>query len=296
MPQTSTQRKAKSSTHPPKPQVRSHRLFGQLAFVILVLLAIGAGSLTGLIFVYSSNLPQVSELFDFRPDVTTELYASNGAVIGSFALQRRVMVTYDQIPPILREAIISVEDRHFESHFGVDILRIVRSAIVDILEWRKAEGASTLTQQLSRRLFLTPEKSFRRKIQEALLAIQIERHFTKAQIFTMYSNLVDLGHGNYGFEAAAQFYFGKHLSQLTLPEAALLAGLPKTPTGYSPLLHPERARERRNQVLAAMRENGKITEDQYRAARAAPLGLNIQRWSNTIAPYFVEDVRQFLEK
>ncbi|HZO98885.1 MAG TPA: PBP1A family penicillin-binding protein [Terriglobia bacterium] len=281
---------------PLPPRLRSRKIFGQFVFLTLLLLSAALGALGGIIFVYSFDLPQVHELEDYRPDVMTELYADDGTLIGSFALERRVIVTYNQIPQVLRDAVISIEDRHFERHWGVDVLRIIRAAITDILERRIAQGASTLTQQLSRKLFLTPEKSFRRKIQEALLAIQIERHFTKAQIFTMYSNLVDLGHGNYGFEAAAQFYFGKHLSQLTLPEAALLAGLPKTPTGYSPLLHPERARERRNQVLAAMRENGKITEDQYRAARAAPLGLNIQRWSNTIAPYFVEDVRQFLEK
>lgn len=294
MPQTSTPRKPKSSTHPPKLQVRSHRIFGQLAFVILVLLAAGAGALIGLIFVYSSNLPQVSELFDFKPDVTTELYASNGAVIGSFALQRRVMVTYDQIPPILREAIISVEDRHFESHFGVDILRIVRSAIVDILEWRKAEGASTLTQQLSRRLFLTPQKSFKRKIREALLAIQIERHFTKAQIFTMYCNIIPWGGGSFGVEAASERYFGKHLDQLTLPEAAMLAGLPRNPTYYSPIHHPHRALMRRNEVLAAMLNNGKITREQYRQAVATPLGLHVQKWNQEVAPYFVDYARKLL--
>ena len=119
------------------------------------------------------------------------------------------------------------------------MVRIVRAAVTDLMEWRRAQGASTLTQQLSKRLFLTPEKSFRRKVQEALMAIQIERYFTKPQIFTMYANQVDLGHGNFGYEAAAQFYFGKHLEQLTLPEAALLAGIPKSPTAYSPLTHPE---------------------------------------------------------
>ena len=224
---------------PSPPRLRSRKIFGQFVFLTLVLLSAALGALGGLIFVYSSDLPQVHELEDYRPDVMTELYADDGSPIGSFALERRVIVTYNQIPQVLRDAVVSIEDRHFERHWGVDVLRIVRAAITDLLERRIAQGASTLTQQLSRKLFLTPEKSFRRKIQEALLAIQIERHFTKPQIFTMYSNLVDLGHGNYGFEAAAQFYFGKHMNQLTLPEAALLAGLPKTPTGYSPLLHPE---------------------------------------------------------
>jgi penicillin-binding protein 1A len=287
------------SAPPPKKRhpflTRGTKVFGQFVFLILLLLAAGGGVLAGLVFVYSSDLPRVQALEDYRPDVMTELYADDGTPIGSFALERRVIVSYNQIPAVLRNAVISVEDRHFESHWGVDIVGIARSALTDLMEWRKTQGASTLTMQLSRRLFLNPRKSWVRKIQEALLAIQIERRFTKAQIFTMYANLIPLGHGNYGFEAASQFFFGKHLSQLTLPEAALLAGLPRSPTAYSPLLHPDRARERRNIVLQAMLENGKITRQQFREARAAPLGLNIQRWTNNTAPYFVEDVRQFLE-
>jgi penicillin-binding protein 1A len=254
------------------------------------------GALAGLVFVYSSDLPQIRELEDYRPDVMTDLYADDGTIIGSFALERRVIVTYNQIPPVMRDAVISIEDRHFENHWGIDVLRIVRAAVTDLMEWRRAQGASTLTQQLSRKLFLTPEKSFRRKIQEALMAIQIERHFTKSQIFAMYANQVDLGHGNFGYEAAAQFFFGKHLDQLTLPEAALVAGIPKSPTAYSPILHPEASRRRRNQVLLAMLENGKISLEKYREAANVPLSLNIQKWNYTVAPYFVEELRQFLEK
>jgi penicillin-binding protein 1A len=294
MPTSKTYPKLKPPPSGGIPRVRSHRIFGQLAFVVLVLLAIGVGALAGLVFVYSSDLPQVSELFDFRPDVMTEIYAANGNVIGSFALQRRVMVTYRQIPSTLRKAIISVEDRHFYSHFGVDILRIVRSAVIDIIEWRKAEGASTLTQQLSRRLFLTPQKSFRRKIREALLAIQIERHFTKDQIFAMYCNIIPWGEGSFGVGAAAQRYFGKRLDELTLPEAALLAGLPRNPTYYSPVRYPERALARRDQVLAAMLNNGKISMAQYRTAIHAPLGLHLQKWNRETAPYFVDYIRSVL--
>ncbi len=277
-------------------RARIRKIFGQFVFLSLLLLSIGIGILAGLVFVYSSDLPQVRQLEDYRPDVMTELYADDGTPIGSFALERRVIVNYNQIPPVLRDAVLSIEDRHFESHWGVDVLRIVRAGVTDLMEWRKAQGASTLTQQLSRMLFLTPEKSFRRKFQEALMAIQIERRFTKPQIFTMYANQVNLGHGTFGFEAGVQFYFGKHLNQLTLPEAALLGGLPRTPTAYSPLLHPERALQRRNQVLAAMLENGKITAGQYQEAKAAPLGINIQKWNNTLAPYFVEEIHQSLER
>lgn len=282
------------SADAPRHQVR--KAFGRFVFLALVLISAGVGAVAGLVFVYSSDLPQVVSLEDYRPDVMTELYADDGTLIGSFALEHRVIVSYNQIPQPLKDAVLSIEDRHFERHWGVDVLRIARAAVTDLLEWRKAQGASTLTQQLSRKLFLTPEKNFRRKIQEALLAIQIERHFTKAQIFTMYVNQIDLGHGNFGFEAASQFYFGKHLAELTLPEAALLAGLPRRPPAYSPILHPERARERRDQVLAAMLENHKITTQQYRQAKAAPITLHVQRWNNNTAPYFIEDVRQLLEK
>ena len=280
---------------PPR-HVRSRKIFGQFVFLILVLFSAGVGALGGLVFVYSSDLPKVRELEDYRPDVMTEIYADDGTAIGSFALEHRVIVTYNQIPPVLRNAVISIEDRHFESHWGVDVLGIIRAAGKDLLKWRKTQGASTLTQQLSKMLFLTPDKSFRRKFQEMLLAIQIERYFTKSQIFTMYANQVDLGHGNFGFEAAAQFYFGKHLNELTLPEAATLAGIPRSPTAYSPIVHPELSRGRRDQVLRAMLETGKINSSQLHDALSAPFSLNIQRWNYTIAPYFVEEVRQFLER
>ena len=181
--------------------------------------------------------------------------------------------------------------------WGVDVLGIIRAAGKDVLEWRKTQGASTLTQQLSKMLFLTPDKSFRRKFQEMLLAIQIERYFTKSQIFTMYANQVDLGHGNFGFEAAAQFYFGKHLNELTLPEAATLAGIPRSPTAYSPIVHPGSiaAAARPGAAGHAARMERSIPPS-FATPSPPPSGLNIQRWNYTIAPYFVEEVRQFLER
>jgi penicillin-binding protein 1A len=283
-------------SQPGAPRIRSRKIFGQLVFFILLLLSAGVGALAGLVIVYSADLPKVRQLEDYRPDVMTELYADDGTVIGSFALEHRVILQYNQIPPVLRDAVLSIEDRHFESHVGVDVIGIMRAGLKDLLEWRKAQGASTLTQQLTRRFFLTPEKSFRRKFQEMLLAIQIERHFTKPQIFTLYANEVDLGAGNFGFEAASEFFFSKQVGELTLPEAATLAGLPQNSSVYSPLRHPERALERRNRVLLAMLENGKIARPQYEEAKATPLGLHIQPWSKNIAPYFVDEVRESLEK
>jgi penicillin-binding protein 1A len=288
---------------PPKRPIRggaaplliSRTFFGQLVFVILVAVAAGAGVLGGLFFVYSSDLPQVRQLEDYRPDVMTEVFADDGTLIAQFAMEHRVMVTYNQIPPVMRNAVISIEDHNFESHWGVDVLRIVRAAVTDILEWRKAQGASTLTQQVAKMLFLTPEKSFRRKIQEALLAIQIERRFTKPQIFSMYANQVPMGYGNYGFASAAEFYFGKPLQQVTLPEAALLAGMARGPI-YWPILHPHYAMARRNEVLRTMLRYDKISKADYQKAVKTPLDLRVRSWHENVAPYFVEDVRQFLER
>ncbi len=271
------------------------RLFTRLAIFILVAVAAAFGAAAGLLFVYSSDLPQVGQLEDYRPDVVTELYGDDGQPIGSFALQRRILLTYEQIPALLRNAILATEDQHFEEHWGVDLPRVVEAAIRNISAQRKAEGASTLTMQLARVLFLTPEKSFRRKIEETLLAIQIERHYTKQQIFTMYCNQIYLGHGNYGFEAASEFYFGIPVAKLKPPEAALLAGIIRGPS-YSPLLHPQRALARRNLVLSLMARDGVITRAQAQASAEEPLGLHISFPQNDLAPYFVEEIRQYLER
>ena len=201
------------------------------------------GATAGLLLVYSTDLPQVEELERYRPSSVTELYDGQGRVIGTFALQRRVVAAYDDYPEVLRNALVSIEDKDFYRHSGINIWRIVGAAYRDIESGGKVQGASTLTMQLARNLFLSPDRSFYRKVQEALLAIQIERRFTKPQIFTLYANQIFLGHGAYGFEAASEYYFSKPAKQLKLEEAALLAGLPKAPQYYSPITHPERAHQ-----------------------------------------------------
>ena len=269
--------------------------FGRLIFSFLVICAVGLGVGLGLLFVYTSDLPEIRALEDYRPNVVTELYADDGQPIGTFALQRRILLTYDQIPQVLKDAIISTEDQHFEDHFGIDIPRVVQAAYRDILQRRAAEGASTLTMQLAGGLFLNrADRSARRKIQEAILALQIERHYTKDQIFTMYCNQIYLGSGNYGVEAASEDYFSKQVGQLTLPEAATLAAIIRGPI-YSPVLHPERALARRNLVLSLMVRNGKIKQAQADAAAKLPLGLQIEPSKNDLAPYYVEDIREYLE-
>src|SRR4030081_3092076 len=281
--------------HLPTIEIGGLKLVGVVLFGLLVLLSAAVGATAGLLLVYSTDLPQVEELERYRPSSVTELYDGQGRVIGTFALQRRVIAAYDDYPEVLRNALVSIEDKDFYRHSGINIWRIVGAAYRDIESGGKVQGASTLTMQLARNLFLSPDRSFYRKVQEALLAIQIERRFTKPQIFTLYANQIFLGHGAYGYEAASQYYFSKPSRQLRLEEAALLAGLPKAPQYYSPVTHPERAIKRRNLVLNAMLEDGKITATQAAAAKSKPIALNVQKDINSLAPNYVEEIRRYLE-
>jgi penicillin-binding protein 1A len=281
--------------HLPPVEIAGRKIVGRVFFGILVLLSAVVGAAAGFLFVYSTDLPQVEELEHYRPSSITALYDDQNRVIGSFALQRRVVANYNDFPQLLRDALISIEDKDFYRHWGINVWRIAGAAYRDIESGGRVQGASTLTMQLARNLFLSPDRSFHRKIEEALLAIQIERRFTKEQIFTLYANQIFLGSGVYGFEAASEYYFGKPAKQLTLDEAALLAGLPKAPGNYSPINHPDRALRRRNLVINSMLEDGKITAQQAVEARNRPILLHLQHDPNSLAPYFVEDIRRYLE-
>ncbi len=272
------------------------KLVGNALFILLIVIVAAAGAICGLVLVYSTDLPQVTELEHYRPSTITQLYDDQDRVIGQFALQRRVIDGYNDFPKVLRDALISTEDKEFEKHWGVDVWRVFGAAWRDVVLDSRAQGASTLTMQLARNLFLSPDRNFRRKMQEVMLSIQIERRFTKPQIFTLYANQIYLGHGVYGFEAGANFYFSKKAKDLTLEEAAVLAGLPKAPNYYSPINNPERALRRRNLVINNMLEDGKITAAEALRAKDAPLKLNLQAEPNDIAPNFVEEIRQYLEK
>ena len=235
------------------------RVARHVVIVALFVIAAALGLVSGVWFAYAGDLPQITALDDYTPNTITRVFASNGQVIGEFATERRVIVKYDDISPLLRQAITSAEDADFDRHFGVSISRIIITAAEDVAKGRLAAGASTLTQQLARKLFLNDEKTWERKIKEALLAIQIEKRYTKREIFTLYSNQIYFGHGAYGVEAASRLYFSKRSKDLTLEEAALIAGIIQTPERQSPFVDMRRALRRRNYVLQRMAEEGYVT-------------------------------------
>ena len=272
------------------------RVARHAGLVALFILAAVLGIVSGIVFAYAGDLPQIEALDDYTPNTITRLYAANGQVVGEFATERRVVVKYEDISPRLHQAIISAEDADFDRHFGVSVSRIVITAVEDIAKRRMA-GASTLTQQLARKLFLTDEKTWERKVKEALLAIQIERRYTKREIFTLYCNQIYFGHGAYGVEAASRLYFNKPSKDLALEEAALIAGIIQTPERQSPYVDVKRAARRRNYVLQRMAEEGYITKAMADTAIQKPVEVHGQPGQEeSIAPYFVEEVRKYLER
>src|SRR6476659_4560650 len=286
-----------------QPSAMTHvvvRIARNAGIVVLFIVAAMLGVLSGVMFAYAGDLPTVSALDNYSPSTITRVYASSGQVIGEFATQRRVVVGYDDINPMLRNAIIATEDAEFDKHFGINIWRIFAAAATDIIERRRDHGASTLTQQVARNLDpfgLTKQKLFERKVREIILAIQIEKRYTKKEIFTIYCNQMYLGHGAYGVEAASRLYFNKSNKDLTLEEAALISGLFQLPERQSPFVDMKRATSRRNIVLQRMADEGYITQPQANEAKQKPIvthGAPTQ--PPGIAPYFVEEVRKHLEK
>jgi penicillin-binding protein 1A len=276
------------------------RVARNAGIIALFIVAAMLGTLSGVMFAYAGDLPQVTALDNYNPSTITRIYAANHQLIGEFATQRRVIVSYDEINPMLRQAIIATEDAEFERHVGINFFRILSAVATDLLERRRAQGASTLTQQVARNLDqfgLTKEKLVERKIREMILAIQIEKRYTKKEIFAIYCNQMYLGHGAYGVEAAARLYFNKTNKQLTLEEAALIAGIFQTPERQSPFVDMKRATSRRNVVLQRMADERYITQAQADAAKQKPI---VTRGAPTqppgIAPFFVEEVRKHLER
>jgi len=275
-----------------QPMDREKTLLALLPLVIAALLGVVAGA-AATNFV---RVPRVSELETYRPDIITEIRGANGATIARYAIERRILVSRGQIPPVLRNAIIATEDKNFFRHGGVDVGRTVSALLANLRQKSYAQGGSTLTQQLARAIFLSPRKTITRKVNEAFVAFEIERRYSKEQILTMYANEIYLGHGNYGVEAAARYYFGKSIKDLTLAEAALLAGIVQRPEDQSPFRNPQLARRRRATALARMRAEGYITEKERAAADSEPLPTSPSLEETIVAPYFCEEIRQYLER
>jgi penicillin-binding protein 1A len=272
------------------------RVARRAGLVILFTFVAMLGLATGVFFAYAGDLPRITALDDYAPSTISRVYGARGEIVGEFAVQRREVIPYEAISPMLKQAILAAEDDSFEQHFGLSIPRIIVALVKDILERRKAGGASTLTQQLTRKLFLTDEKTWERKIKEAILAIQIEKRYTKNEIFTLYCNQMYFGHGVYGVQAASRLYFGKAAKDLTLDEAALIAGILQGNVRQSPYVNMDAALRRRNYTLSRMADVGYISVPEAEAAKKNPIVLRGEPTGQpSLAPYFVEDVRKELE-
>lgn len=267
-----------------------------IALMMIALFAVGA--VAGMVTTYARNLPDISRMADYQPASSTRIFARDGSLLASVYKENRVWVPLSRVPPIVRDAFIANEDHNFYHHHGVDFGGIIRAGFADLTH-QEFQGASTITQQLARRLFLNDEVSLSRKIQEALLAIEIERYYTKDEILERYLNIIYLGAGAYGVDAAAHTYFGRSVENLTLGQAAMLAGIVAAPSDYSPFADLTLARDRQRHVLDRMVENGYITSAEADDAFDAPLGLAAERLPGLQGyryPYFTTYAIAQLEK
>ena len=274
-----------------------HRKLSRPALAFVLAAGILTGLTLGVILSVVQDLPEISALADYHPSAVTRILSADGRLLSELYVEKRLPIPLDQIPQFLRQAVIAVEDRRFARHPGLDVIRNFGALIKDIRTRRLAEGASTITQQLARNLFLTPEKTLQRKLKEIYLALQIERRYTKDEILSFYLNQIYFGAGAYGIGAAAQTYFGKPVSELTIGDCALLAGLPQSPEGYSPFQKPKRALTRRDIVLRAMVREGYLTRTQATRVSQTPINLAPRKTGRTRAPHFVQYVEnQLLER
>ncbi len=255
-----------------------------------------AGISVAVIRYLEQDLPAPESLLDYKPPLTTKVFDIKDRLIYEFFEERREPVPLESIPRYLVKGLIAVEDKRFYKHWGLSLPDLLRAFVKNILAGRIVQGGSTLTQQLARNMFLTQRRTLIRKLKEALLAVRLERMYSKKEILEMYLNQVYFGHGAYGVEAAAQTYFNKHVYELNIAECALLAALPKAPEVYNPYYHPERALKRRNLFIRKLYEIGEITEEEYKKAISSPLGIVPRRIKENDAAYFVEEVRRYLEK
>ncbi len=254
------------------------------------------GVIVGVIWFYRDELPPMSELKSYTMRSGSEVYDRNGKMIYLFAFERRKLVSVKELPPYLIDALIATEDKSFYHHIGIDILGNIRALFIDVIRMDFSQGASTITQQMARNMFLTLDKKVSRKVKEIILALRIEQNFTKEEILEIYFNKIFFGGQLYGIETASLFYFGKHAMDLTLPEAALLVGMIQRPNYYNPRTHKDRAIERRNFVLSNMFKQKKITQAEYEAAVKSSINPDQTALKHYASDYFIETIRQYLEK
>jgi penicillin-binding protein 1A len=283
----------------PRPRSRLRRLLGGRRRLLLwiwpLVGALLVGVLGGVGVAAAINMPRVESITDYTPTLITELRDRSGDTFATYARERRVMLDEGDIPQVVQQAVVSAEDGNFFHHGGIDAMGVLRAVLANLQKGRRFSGASTITMQLARMLYLSPEKRWRRKIEESFLAVELEKNLTKQQILTLYCNLVNLGHGRYGVEAASRYYFNKSARDLELVEAATLAGIIQRPSDYSPYRRPDKVLDRRNYVLRRMREEGYVSRERYQEAVEEPLLVVRQRPHEQVAPYFAEEVRQHLE-
>jgi penicillin-binding protein 1A len=289
------------STQKPRKKKKSawsviKKIFLWTGLLVLMAGALAGGIGLGALYWMSQGLPRIERLADYRPPAVTQVLANDGSLMVEYYHQRRYVVPISEIPPLVCKAFVSAEDGNFYNHPGVDIWGIARAFYVNFKAGRTVQGASTITQQVAKMLLLTPKRTWERKIKEAILAYRMEKYLSKDEILYLYLNHIYLGHGAHGIEAAAQIYFGKHSRNLNLAEAALLAGLIKAPSRYSPIRHPRRARTRQAYVISRMLEEGYLNKDQARAALNQNLDIRIHRKDKVDAPYYQEYVRQWLQE
>jgi len=254
-----------------------------------------SGSIIGGLIVLKLDMPEIRQLDQMRPPSTTGIYTRNDTLLDEWFIEKREQLIYSEVPQRLIQAILTTEDRSFYSHNGVCIRGVIRAIVKDIIAGKYVEGASTITQQLAKTLFLTNEKRISRKIKEAILAFQLESRYTKNEILTRYLNQVYFGSGAYCIKSAAKIYFGKKINELTIAECALIAGLPKAPSWYSPLINIKKATRRRNIVLKQMYDTGIISQTEYLHAHDSPIYLKKQKQSRNRPVFFLDTVRTNLE-
>lgn len=275
-----------------KQKKQSNRKILRLVLVTAIPLLLGLS--IGAYYAVIGDLPPADSISFFAPPISTKVYDDQGEIISQFFIERRELTSLDRVPQWLKDGFISIEDKRFYSHWGVDMLRFFKSMLINIVNLKIVQGGSTITMQLARNMFLTMEQTVMRKLKEMALAVRIERAFTKDEILEMYLNQINFGQGHYGVATAASYYFDKDVSELTLSECALLVALPKG-EGYSPYKRPERATQRRNLVLKAMLDNKTITLEDYDRAVNEPLGVVEQKKERRLGEYFLEEIRRYLE-